>query len=86
MLLGPGGLQAGPSGLFPALQCWQPDPSFYLAGGGAAEGPGQPVEKWAQVKQSLEAQLEDELELREGQIVKITHIIDRDWLRCGQCS
>lgn len=42
---------------------------------------GRAVEKFAQVKQSLTAQLEDELELRLGQIVKITHIIDKDWYR-----
>ena len=34
-----------------------------------------------QAKQSMEAQLEDELALRQGQIVKITHIIDKDWFR-----
>ena len=35
----------------------------------------------AQAKQSLEAQLADELALRQGQVVKITHIIDKDWFR-----
>ena len=34
-----------------------------------------------QVKQGLEAQLTDELPLTVGQIVKITHIIDKDWYR-----
>ena len=34
-----------------------------------------------QAKQSLEAQLADELALRQGQVVKITHIIDKDWFR-----
>ena len=34
-----------------------------------------------QAKQSLEAQLTDELALRQGQVVKITHIIDKDWFR-----
>ena len=67
-----------------------------MAGRMGAESLGQPVEKWAQVspelqklllplhaqaKQSLEAQLADELALRQGQVVKITHIIDKDWFR-----
>ena len=42
---------------------------------------GREVIKFAQVKQSLSAQLEDELDLKVGQIVKITHIIDKDWFR-----
>ena len=82
--------------MFPIHQCWQPDPAFYMAGRLGAESLGQPVEKWAQVspelqklllpfhaqaKQSLEAQLADELALRQGQVVKITHIIDKDWFR-----
>ena len=82
--------------MFPIHQCWQPDPAFYMAGRMGAESLGQPVEKWAQVspelqklllplhaqaKQSLEAQLADELALRQGQVVKITHIIDKDWFR-----
>ena len=37
--------------------------------------------KFAQVKQSLNAQLQDELDLKIGQVVKITHIIDKDWYR-----
>ncbi len=34
-----------------------------------------------QVVYKLTAQLEDELDLAVGQIVRITHIIDKDWMR-----
>ena len=34
----------------------------------------------------MEAQLEDELELKQGTVVKITHIIDKDWMRWVQSS
>ena len=35
----------------------------------------------AKVVYPLTAQLKDELTLKAGQIVKITHIIDKDWFR-----
>ena len=42
---------------------------------------GRGVLKWAQVTQALSAQLEDELSLKVGQVVKVTHVIDKDWYR-----
>ena len=69
------------SGLFPVSMCWQPDPRHYSLTGAQETRLGRAVEKFAQVKQSLSAQLEDELDLRLGQIVKITHVIDKDWYR-----
>ena len=42
---------------------------------------GREVEKYAKVLCGMSAQLEDELNLIVGQIVKITHIIDKDWYR-----
>ena len=68
-------------GMFPISLCWQPDPHIYSVAGAQMTRMGRAVEKFAQVKQSLTAQLEDELELKVGQIVKITHIIDKDWYR-----
>ena len=76
-----GGWSASRQGLFPLNICWLPDTSFYTSLTGHQERPGRPVEKFGQVVQGLEAQLEDELELRVGQVVKITHIIDKDWYR-----
>ena len=67
--------------MFPISLCWQPDPHMYSVEGAQETRMGRAVEKFAQVKQSLTAQLEDELELKVGQIVKITHIIDKDWYR-----
>lgn len=67
--------------MFPISLCWQPDPHIYSVAGAQMTRMGRAVEKFAQVKQSLTAQLEDELELKVGQIVKITHIIDKDWYR-----
>jgi hypothetical protein len=34
-----------------------------------------------QVIHSLSAQLVDELDLKIGQLVRVTHIIDKDWYR-----
>ena len=69
-------------GLFPLNICWLPDPSYYSSLTTSGHNmKGRPVEKFAQVKQGLVPQLEDELELRVGQVVKITHIIDKDWYR-----
>ena len=77
-----GGWSVTRKGLFPLNICWQPDPSYYSSLAISGHNiKGRPVEKFAQVKQGLVPQLEDELELRLGQIVKITHIIDKDWYR-----
>ena len=68
-------------GMFPLHICWLPDTSYYSMSQAEEIKMGRAVEKFAQVKQSLTAQLEDELDLQVGQIVKITHIIDKDWYR-----
>lgn len=72
--------------MFPISLCWQPDPHMYSVAGAQESRMGRAVEKFAQVKQSLTAQLEDELELKVGQIVKITNIIDKDWYRYESCN
>ena len=68
-------------GLFPLSVCWLPEPGYSSHSGSCHSRLGRPVEKFAQVKQGLVAQLEDELELRVGQVVKVTHVIDKDWFR-----
>jgi len=73
----------GKVGLFPSSCCWQIDASYYQPGEGGCKG--RKVEKYAKVVQSMRAQLTDELSLKHGQTVKITHIIDKDWYR-GECS
>jgi len=75
----------GSEGMFPINLCWQPDPKYYMSSTLGADKLGRPVEKYAQAKQSMVAQLQDELSLKIGQIVKITHIIDKDWYR-GECA
>ena len=39
------------------------------------------VEKFAQVVHAMRAQLEEEIDLVEGQTVRITEVIDKDWWR-----
>ena len=39
------------------------------------------MEKFAQVVHSMQALLEEEMDLVQGQVVKITEIIDKDWYR-----
>ena len=68
-------------GAFPVSVCWMPDTSYYSDTMVSNTKLGRQVVKFGQVKQSLSAQLEDELDLKVGQIVKITHIIDKDWFR-----
>ena len=68
-------------GMFPLHICWIPATDYYSISQAEETKMGRAVEKFAQVKQSLTAQLEDELNLQVGQIVKITHIIDKDWYR-----
>ena len=76
-----GGWSVCRKGFFPLNICWLPDPSYYSSLSSTNNMSGRAVEKFAQVKQGLVPQLEDELELRLGQVVKITHIIDKDWYR-----
>ena len=39
------------------------------------------VEKFAQVVHSMQALLEQEMNLVQGEIIKITEIVDKDWYR-----
>ena len=39
------------------------------------------VEKFAQVVHSMQALLDEEIDLVNGEIIKITQIIDKDWYR-----
>ena len=39
------------------------------------------MEKFAQVVHSMQALLDEEMDLVQGQVVKITEIIDKDWYR-----
>ena len=72
---------ASDQGVFPMAVCWLPDTDYYSTTMDSHIKLGRQVIKFGQVKQSLSAQLEDELDLKVGQIVKITHIIDKDWFR-----
>ena len=68
----------GEEGTFPPSYCWEPDPSNYVS---ALKAEKHRVEKYAQVLHSMSAQLEGEIDLVEGDIVKIVEIIDKDWYR-----
>ena len=64
-------------GIFPVSYCWKMDSTRYLEPGKGREG----VEKFAQVVHGMTALLDEEIDLAEGQIVKIMEIIDKDWYR-----
>jgi hypothetical protein len=63
------------------------DPSNYVKNdnGNAGDKPGigrkGSVEKFAQVLHTMKAQLPEEIDLTEGDVVKIVEIIDKDWYR-----
>ena len=40
-----------------------------------------PVSFYVKAKSTLEAQIPEELSLTAGDIVKVTHIVDKDWYR-----
>ena len=73
-------------GMFPLNFCWQLDPAAYLKSGVASVATkfGK-VEKFAQVVHAMKAQLDEEIDLVEGQIIRITEVIDKDWWR-GEVS
>ena len=54
--------------------CWRPRAAIRCPVAVTVTGPSV-------CAQTLIEQLEDELELRLGQVVRITHIIDKDWYR-----
>jgi hypothetical protein len=68
----------GLEGTFPPSYCWEPDPSNFVKVLKAKKGK---VEKFAKVLHSMTAQLAGEIDLQEGEIVKIVEIVDKDWFR-----
>ena len=67
----------GQVGIFPSAFCWRPDMNLLFKQKSAF---GQ-VEKFAQVVHSMQALLEQEMNLVQGEIIKITEIVDKDWYR-----
>ena len=61
------------------------DPSAYLksrtSGSVTVASKFGKVEKFAQVVHAMRAQLDEEIDLVEGQTVRITEVIDKDWWR-----
>ena len=70
------------AGTFPPSYCWEMDPSNYIK---AAKREKQKVEKFGKVLHSMRAQLPEEIDMEEGDIVKIVEIVDKDWYR-GVCK
>lgn len=78
---------SGPSGTFPPSYCWELDSHNYTepgenqgGGGGSRDASGR-VEKFAKVLHSMKAQLPEEMDLVEGDIIRVVQIIDKDWYR-----
>ncbi len=63
-------------GIFPPSYCWKLNSESYRKSTNKHR-----VEKFAKVVHSMRAQLDEELDLAEGDIVKIIEIIDKDWCR-----
>ncbi len=74
--------EGDPEGVFPTSFCWRMDNSLYVEELRSRRGR---VEKFAQVVHSMRAQLPEEMDLQEGDVVRITEILDRDWCR-GECK
>ncbi|CAL4086072.1 unnamed protein product, partial [Meganyctiphanes norvegica] len=75
-------LGLGRTGIFPTNFVWQIDTQYVQD-----EQPGEvSVNKLGKVRASLQAQLPEELDLLEGEIVTITHIVDKDWYRGESCG
>ena len=68
------------NGIFPINYCWQLDPFAYLKEDDTSCTKTK-ILKFAQVIHGMTAQLEEEIDLIEGQMVVITEIIDKDWYR-----
>ncbi|KAJ9579096.1 hypothetical protein L9F63_024802, partial [Diploptera punctata] len=67
-------------GIFPVTYTWRLE-SKYLK----AKLKPKPMNKRARVKMSMKAQLEEEMDLHEGDIVVLKEIIDKNWYR-GVCG
>ena len=66
----------GQIGIFPTAFCWTIDMDLLYKNQSNIK-----VEKFAQVVHSMQALLDEEMDLVNGEIVKITQIIDKDWYR-----
>eukprot|EP00095_Tigriopus_kingsejongensis_P009498 maker-scaffold1595_size34508-snap-gene-0.8 protein:Tk09498 transcript:maker-scaffold1595_size34508-snap-gene-0.8-mRNA-1 annotation:"dynamin-binding protein" len=73
-----GSTLTGGQGLFPPSYCWELEATNYVPSKAREK---HLVEKYAQVIQSLRAQLAEEIDLEKGDIVKIVEIVDKDWYR-----
>ena len=71
------------TGIFPTNQCWRLDSVAYLKNDDITSSCKNKILKFAQVIHGMTAQLEEEIDLVEGQQVVITEFIDKDWYRCG---
>ena len=67
-------------GLFATDLCWKLDTFSYLKEDDISYNPHK-ILKFAQVVHGMTAQLEEEIDLIEGQFVVITEFIDKDWYR-----
>ena len=80
----------GKCGIFPCNFCFQLDDGFYRPNGVSKmlssvfcdinDRNGSSI-KFGKVLHSMNAQLPGEMDLTQGEIVKITHTIDQDWFR-----
>ena len=66
----------GQVGIFPTAFCWTIDMDLLVQNQRNIK-----VEKFAQVVHSMQALLDEEMDLTNGEIIKITQIIDKDWYR-----
>ena len=71
------------TGIFPTDQCWRLDPLAYLKQDDITSSSKTKILKFAQVIHGMTAQLDEEIDLVEGQQVVITEFIDKDWYRYG---
>ena len=70
------------TGLFPVSKCWKLNPVAYLKHDNITSTSKTNMLKFAQVIHGMTAQLDEEIDLVEGQQVVITEFIDKDWYRC----
>uniref|UniRef100_T1IVY4 Dynamin-binding protein n=1 Tax=Strigamia maritima TaxID=126957 RepID=T1IVY4_STRMM len=70
----------GRQGIFPVTHVWKVDLSLVKQ-----KQSSHKVRMKAKVKMDMTAQLEEEMNLVKGEIITVTEIIDKDWMR-GQCK
>lgn len=70
-------------GMFPTTYTWQLDSSYIKV-----KSKPKVLNIMAKVKMSMKAQLDEEIDLYEGEILTVTEVIDKDWYRgcCGDRS